>query len=195
MARIVVFGSGKGSNARRLIEYFKEQPAHQIVALVSDRPRRGFLDISYDYRINLEIIKGPELADKKWIAHIKLMYRPDLIVLAGFLQKIPPELIEAFPGKVVNLHPALLPKFGGKGMYGSHVHEAVIAAGETQSGITIHHVNEQYDEGTVIFQATCPVSPGDTPGTLAQKIHALEHHHLPEVILQLLEKKKKSNGI
>ena len=187
MAKIVILGSGKGSNARRIIEFFKDSNRVQVAALVSNKPRRGFLDISYDYRINLEIIKGAELADPKWIAHLKVMYRPDLIVLAGFLQLIPAEFLQAFEGKIINLHPALLPAYGGKGMYGSHVHQAVLAAGETESGITIHEVNENYDEGKIIFQAPCPVFPDDTVESLAERIHQLEHQHLPEQIDLLLK--------
>lgn len=186
MPKIVIFGSGKGSNARRLLEYFKGHPSIQVAALVSNKPRRGFLDISYDYRINLEIVKGHELNDPKWIAHLRLMYRPDLLVLAGYLQQIPPALIEAFPGKIINLHPALLPDFGGKGMYGHHVHEAVLAAGVSKSGITIHKVDEEYDRGEIIFQAECQVLPGDTVETLSTRIHALEHEHLPLVVEKLL---------
>ena len=186
MANVVIFGSGKGSNARRLIAFFEGNPQVKITALVSDKPRRGFLDISYDHRINLEIIKGPELADPKWINHLKLMYRPDLIVLAGYMRLIPAEFIQAFPDKIINLHPALLPDFGGKGMYGNHVHQAVIAAGKTETGISIHKVNERYDEGEILFQATCPVLPNDTAETLAARIHTLEHEHLPQVVERLL---------
>ncbi len=186
MANVVIFGSGKGSNARRLIAFFEGNPQVKITALVSDKPRRGFLDISYDHRINLEIIKGPELADPKWINHLKLMYRPDLVVLAGYMRLIPAEFIQAFPDKIINLHPALLPDFGGKGMYGNHVHQAVIAAGKTETGISIHKVNERYDEGEILFQATCPVLPNDTAETLAARIHTLEHEHLPQVVERLL---------
>lgn len=186
MANVIIFGSGKGSNARRLISYFEGNPQVKISALVSDKPRRGFLDISYDHRINLEIIKGPELSDVKWINHLKLMYRPDLIVLAGYMRLIPVEFIQAFPNKIINLHPALLPEFGGKGMYGHHVHEAVIAAGRTETGISIHQVNERYDEGEILFQAKCPVFPDDTVDTLSERIHQLEHEHLPLLVEKLL---------
>jgi len=182
MQKIVIFGSGKGSNARAIIDYFQHHTSVQVVALVSDKPRRGFLDISYDYRINLEIIKGEELSDPKWIAHLKLMYRPDVIVLAGFLKLIPTELIAAFPNRIINLHPSLLPKYGGKGMYGLHVHKAVIDAGESESGISIHIVNEHYDEGAILFQAHCEVNVGDTPENLAERIHKLEHLHLPQEV-------------
>jgi len=186
MASIVILGSGKGSNARRILDYFSGNKSIRVAALVSDKPRRGFLDISYDYRVNLEIIKGEELSDPKWLAHFKLMYRPDLIVLAGYLKLIPVEFIQAFEGKIINLHPALLPKFGGKGMYGGNVHKAVISTGETESGITVHYVNSEYDKGETIFQVVCPVLADDTPEALAGRIHELEHAHLPQVIENLL---------
>ena len=155
MPNLIIFGSGKGSNARHLIAYFKENTYVKITALVSNKPRRGFLDISYDHRINLEIIKGPELSDAKWINHLKLTYRPDLIVLAGYMQLIPIELIQAFPNKIINIHPSLLPDFGGKGMYGHHVHEAVLASHAKESGMSIHLVNEEYDQGEILFQKNC----------------------------------------
>ena len=187
MQKIVIFGSGAGSNARNIIEHFKDASGVEIVALVSDKPRRGFLEISYDYRINLEIIKGPELSDPKWIAHLKVMYKPDLVVLAGFLKLIPQAIIEAFNGKIINLHPSLLPKFGGKGLYGMHVHRAVSAAGETETGITVHWVNEHYDEGDIIFQAQCSIAPHENPEHIAHKVHELEHRYLPSVIEDLIK--------
>jgi phosphoribosylglycinamide formyltransferase-1 len=190
MHKVVILGSGKGTNARAIIEFFKSNSNVEVVALVSDRPRRGFLDISYDYRINLEIIKGEELADPKWIAHLKLMYRPDLIVLAGFLKLVPPSFIAAFPNRIINLHPSLLPNYGGKGMYGMRVHQAVIDAKEVQSGITIHLVNEHYDEGELIFQATCDVKQDDTPESLSHRIHLLEHKYLPSEIERFLNNSK-----
>jgi phosphoribosylglycinamide formyltransferase-1 len=186
MANLVIFGSGKGSNARRLIAYFKEKPNVKISALVSNKPRRGFLDISYDHRINLEIIKGPELSDAKWINHLKLTYRPDLIVLVGYMQLIPSEFIQAFPNKIINIHPSLLPQFGGKGMYGNHVHEAVLNSQMQESGISIHLVNEEYDQGKILFQKSCPVNHDDTIETLSSRIHELEYEFLPQVIEQFL---------
>ena len=189
MQKIIIFGSGAGSNARNLIEHFKEDSGAEIVALVSDKPRRGFLDISYDYRTNLEIIKGHELSDPKWIAHLKVMYRPDLLVLAGFLKLIPQTFIDAFQGRIINLHPSLLPKFGGKGMYGMHVHKAVSEAGETETGITVHWVNEHYDEGNIIFQAHCSIMPHEAPELIGQKVHELEHRLLPGVINDIINNK------
>jgi len=189
MQKLVIFGSGKGSNARRIIEYFKQSLDIEVVALVSNKPRRGFLDISYDFRINLEIIKGDEMSDPKWLARFKMTYRPDLIVLAGFLKKIPSTFIEAFPGKIINLHPSLLPKHGGKGMYGSFVHDAVIAAKEKYSGITIHQVNEMYDEGDILFQEKVPLDTHETSESLAEKIYELEYKHLPLFIERFLKEK------
>jgi phosphoribosylglycinamide formyltransferase-1 len=186
MPNLIIFGSGKGSNARRLIAYFKQNTQVKITALVSNKPRRGFLDISYDHRINLEIIKGPELSDAKWINHLKLTYRPDLIVLAGYMQRIPVELIQAFPNKIINIHPSLLPDFGGKGMYGHHVHEAVLASHAKESGISIHIVNEEYDQGKILFQKSCPVNNDDTIESLSLRIQELEYELLPQVIEQFL---------
>ena len=187
MANLVIFGSGKGSNARRLISYFKEKPSVKISALVSNKPRRGFLDISYDHRINLEIIKGPELSDAKWINHLKLTYRPDLIILTGYMQLIPSEFIQAFPNKIINIHPSLLPQFGGKGMYGSHVQKAVLNAHMQESGISIHLVNEEYDQGKILFQKSCPVHNDDSIETLSSRIHELEYEFLPLIIEQFLK--------
>lgn len=182
MTRIIIFGSGKGSNARNLLNYFKNNADIQIKALVSDKPRRGFLDISYDFRVNLEIIKGHELSESKWINHLKLSYRPDYILLLGFLQKIPAELIAAFPGKIINLHPSLLPSFGGEGMYGKKVHEAVIEAGVKQSGITLHIIDEEYDRGEILKQYICDVDSNDTVESLEQRIAELEHMNLPHFV-------------
>lgn len=189
MFRIAIIGSGKGSNARNLAEQFRDDPDVRVVALVSDKPRRGFLDISYDYRINLEIIKGHELSDAKWLNHFKMKYRPDLIVLAGFLKLIPAEMIRQFEGRIINLHPALLPEYGGKGMYGLHVHKAVIDAGDKESGITVHYVNEKYDEGPIICQVKCEVINGEKPEELAERIHSLEYDTLPLVIRELAVQK------
>ncbi|MEX1189064.1 MAG: formyltransferase family protein [Bacteroidia bacterium] len=182
MTKIIIFGSGKGSNARNLLNHFKDNQQVKIAALVSDKPRRGFLDISYDFRVNLEIIKGPELMEAKWINHLKLSYRPDYILLLGFLQKIPTELINAFPGKIINLHPSLLPSFGGEGMYGKKVHEAVISAGVKQSGITLHIIDEEYDRGEILKQYPCDITSEDTADSLEAKISDLEQRMLPSFV-------------
>jgi phosphoribosylglycinamide formyltransferase 1 len=185
MANFIIFGSGKGSNAKNLLNQFKEHPSVKITALVSDKPRRGFLDLSYEFKVNLEMIKGPELIDAKWINHLKLTYRPDYILLLGYLQKIPVEFLQAFPGKIINLHPALLPDFGGKGMYGARVHKAVIDAGVPKSGITLHIIDDEYDRGEILEQFTCEISKIDNATTLADKIHQLEQENLPVFIEKL----------
>ncbi|MEZ5172283.1 MAG: formyltransferase family protein [Bacteroidia bacterium] len=183
--RIVIFGSGKGSNASNLLNAFSNDPEVNIVSLVSDKPRRGFLDISYEHRVNLEIIKGPEMSDPKWINHLKLHYRPDYVLLLGFLQKVPVELIEAFAGRIINMHPALLPAFGGEGMYGKRVHEAVIAAGVKQSGITFHVIDSEYDRGEILKQYSIQINEGESAETLETRIHQLEQEKLPEFIHHL----------
>lgn len=186
MKNIAIFGSGKGSNAINIIQHFQNHPTIAVKALASDKPRRGFLDISYEYRINLEIIAGDELSDHAWIERFKENYAPDMIVLAGYIKLIPIPFIDAFRGMIINIHPALLPAYGGKGMYGMHVHDAVIRNQEKKSGITIHFVNEKYDDGEIIFQAECAIEPEDTPQTLANKIHQLEYEHFPSTIEKLL---------
>jgi len=182
MKRIAIFASGAGSNAKQIIEYFTNHAVVQVALVVCNKPGAGVLNIADQYKVPTLLIekeqffRGDAYVEKLKEANI------DFIVLAGFLWKIPPALIQAYPNKIINIHPALLPKYGGKGMYGQFVHEAVLAAQESESGITIHLVDELYDHGQMIFHASCPVLPDDTPATLAQRIHALEHKHYPEVI-------------
>jgi len=179
---IAIFASGAGSNALRLMEHFASHPQIKIALLVSNKHGAGALHHASNHGISTLIIekerffRGDTYLPELESAGI------DFIVLAGFLWKIPPALIKAYPQQIVNLHPALLPKYGGKGMYGKHVHEAVIASGDEETGITIHFVDEQYDHGATIFQAMCPVATGETPDSLAAKIHQLEHKHLPQVV-------------
>lgn len=182
MLPIAIFASGKGSNAEKIISYFRHHPQIRVSLIVSNKSDAGVVDIA-----NRE--KVPVLILKKERFHRGDAYVPELIaagiqflVLAGFLWKIPAVLIRAYPEKIINIHPALLPKYGGKGMYGHHVHEAVIANQETESGITIHVVDELYDHGRILFQQRCPVQPEDTPATLAVKITELEHRYFPEQI-------------
>lgn len=198
MKKIAIFASGAGSNAKKIIEYLTPYPSPfgegkklvtliQVALIVCNKPGAGVFDIAVQNGIPTLLIekekffRGNAYVDELKEAGI------DFIVLAGFLWKIPPALIQAFPRKIVNIHPALLPKYGGKGMYGLHVHRAVIDNKEKESGITIHFVDELYDHGDIIFQATCPVEENDTPETLAQRIHALEHEHYPGVIATLLK--------
>ncbi len=185
MTTFIIFGSGKGSNAQNLLTRFKDHPKVKIAALVSDKPRRGFLDLSYQFRINLEMIKGPELSETKWINHLKITYRPDYILLLGYLQKIPSEFLQAFPRRIINLHPALLPAFGGEGMYGSKVHRTVIDSGVKQSGITLHLIDEEYDRGEILEQFVCNILPNDDVDSLSERIHSLEHERIPGFVEQL----------
>ena len=165
---------------RKLSEKYK-------VALVfSNRPKAGVLERAKRLGVPFEVLEKKDLTGPALMALMK-RYEIDFIVLAGFLCMVPDELTKAYPKRIVNIHPALLPKFGGKGMYGAHVHEAVVAAGEKETGITIHYINERYDEGEIIFQKSCPVSPEDTPEIVATKVHALEYACYPVVIEQLLE--------
>ncbi|MEP6673560.1 MAG: phosphoribosylglycinamide formyltransferase [Ferruginibacter sp.] len=183
--RIAIFASGAGSNAKQIIEYF-EGTNVTIAVIVCNKPEAGVLNIAAANHIPALLIKQERFfKDDAYVAELQ-SYSIDLIILAGFLWKVPPALIKAFSGKIINIHPALLPKYGGKGMYGHRVHEAVITAGEKESGISIHFVDDLYDHGAVIFQASCPVSETDTAASLAQKIHVLEYRHYPEVIGKLL---------
>lgn len=186
MIRIAIFASGAGSNAKKIIEHFQHHLQVQVALIVCNKPEAGVLKIAAEYGIETLLIEKELFF--RGDAYVPLLneYKIDWIILAGFLWKVPAALIKAYPQHIINIHPALLPKYGGKGMYGSHVHEAVIAAKEDESGITIHYVDEQYDHGDTIFQATCTVQADDTPETLAQRIHALEHTHYPKVIEQLL---------
>lgn len=185
--RIAILASGSGSNAQRLVEHFQGHEAAAVVLIGCDQPNAGVLQRAWDLGIPSYLFNGAQLKEGT-VLHELQGLRVDLIVLAGFLRLIPAAMVQAFPGRIVNIHPALLPKYGGKGMYGQRVHEAVIAAGERESGITIHLVNEHYDEGVHLFQVRCPVLPEDTPKTLAQRIHTLEHTHFPRMVEELIGK-------
>jgi phosphoribosylglycinamide formyltransferase-1 len=191
MQQIAIFASGAGSNARQIIRHFRNHPTVRISLIVCNKPGAGVLQIAEDERIpTLMLEKDQFFRGDGYVGSLKEA-GIDFIILAGFLWKIPNTLIKAYPGKIVNIHPALLPKYGGKGMYGAHVHEAVIAAGEKESGITIHYVDEYYDHGQPIFQSTVTIDPIDTPETLAAKIHQLEHKYYPVVIEEILNKPNK----
>lgn len=187
MKKLAVFASGTGSNAKKIIEHFSDSTKGATVALVvCNKANAGVLQIAADEQIpSLLIEKERFFRGDGYVPELK-ENGIEFIVLAGFLWKIPTTLIDAYPRRIVNIHPALLPKYGGKGMYGSFVHEAVVSAKELESGITIHYVDEHYDHGDVIFQATCPVEPNDDSFTLSQKIHVLEHKYYPQVIEQVL---------
>jgi phosphoribosylglycinamide formyltransferase-1 len=191
MTNLAIFASGAGSNAEKIIEYFKGNDRVQVALIVCNKPTAGVLKIAENHGISSILIEKEGFFSQNSCVSALKAHQIDFIVLAGFLWKIPDALVNAYRGKIVNIHPALLPKYGGKGMYGMQVHEAVIQAGETESGITIHHVDEHYDEGDIIFQAKCPIEPGDTPEILAQKVHALEHRHFPKVIAELVSSEPK----
>jgi folate-dependent phosphoribosylglycinamide formyltransferase PurN len=188
---VAIFASGAGSNARKIIEYFEGGGAGsnariKFSLIVCNVTGAGVLEIAKEKGIPTLLINKEEFARTGYVESLR---NADIhfIVLAGFLWKVPAVLVNAYPRSIINIHPALLPKYGGRGMYGARVHEAVIDAGEKESGITIHWVNEQYDEGAIIFQATCLVESGDTPAMLANKIHALEHAHFAPTIEKLLK--------
>lgn len=185
--KIAIFASGAGSNAAKIIAHLKNHSSIEVALIVCNKAGAGVLDIASDNGIPVLLIEKERFfRGDSYLPELE-SYGIDFIVLAGFLWKIPAALINAYSNRMINIHPALLPNYGGKGMYGMKVHEAVIAAGEKQSGITIHYVNEHFDEGEAIFQAICLIEAGETPESLAQKIHALEHRHFPEQIAKLLE--------
>lgn len=177
MTKIAIFASGTGSNAQKIIE---QVPG--VALIISNKPDAGVLAIAERNGIPTMVLdKERFLRGDGYVPELNKM-GIGLIVLAGFLWKVPVTLIKAFPRRIINIHPALLPKYGGKGMYGHFVHEAVIAAGEKESGISIHYVDELYDHGQVILQAICAIEPGDTPESLAKKVQALEHRHFPAAV-------------
>ena len=185
--RIAILASGAGSNAQRIIEYFKECGRADVVLVGCNNPNALVLKKVADLGVSSFVFNKSALKSLSVVLDKLLAEKVDLIVLAGFLLKVPESLVHAFPNRIINLHPALLPKFGGEGMYGKHVHKAVIEAQEKESGITIHYVNEYYDDGAIIFQAKCIVNENDDAETLAQKIHALEHEHFAKTIDQIIQ--------
>ncbi len=194
---IALFASGAGSNAEKIIAHQhlagnRANNIYKVGLVVCNKPGAGVLQIAAKNNIDTLLIEKERFFNGDGYLEILKEQGIQFIVLAGFLWKIPISLIQAYPGKIINIHPALLPKYGGKGMYGSKVHEAIIAAGDKESGISIHYVDEIYDHGSVIFQASCNITAADTPATLAQKIHLLEHRYYPEVIEDLLLKMQNS---
>lgn len=188
MKNIAVFASGSGSNAENIARYFTNSDKVRLALVLSNNRHAGVHERMKKLGIPSETFTREEFANADPIIDKLKAHQIDLIVLAGYMNKITEPLLRAYPGRIINIHPALLPKYGGKGMYGMHVHEAVVAAGEKESGITIHFVNEHYDEGAPIFQASCPVLPDDTPEQVAEKVHALEYAHFPRVIGEVLDK-------
>jgi phosphoribosylglycinamide formyltransferase-1 len=185
---LVLFASGAGSNAQQIINYFRSSPVAKVVLIVCNKSGAGVISIAEKENIPVLMIEKERFFKGDGYLPEFQKLNTNLIVLAGFLWKIPQILIDHYPRRIINIHPALLPKYGGKGMYGQYVHEAIINAGEVESGITIHYVDEHYDNGDIIFQTACPVLEEDSPETLAQRIHKLEHLHYPIVIEELLQK-------
>ncbi len=183
---IAIFASGTGSNAVNICRYFLNKPAVTVKILVCNKPKAPVIENIKPFDVNLLLIDQTDFKKPKKLIDYLQNQQIDLLVLAGFLWLIPKTLIEAYPNKIINLHPALLPKYGGKGMYGNTVHQTVLKNQEQESGITIHYVNEQYDEGAIIFQAKTLVDKNETVDSLSQKIHQLEYEHFPKIIEELL---------
>ena len=186
MKRIIIFASGSGTNAENIIKYFQGQENAEVTHVFSNNLRAKVLKRAHALKVKALHFDKESFYDTNEVLNVLKDAKPDMIVLAGFLWIFPKKIIEIFPNKVINVHPALLPKYGGKGMYGNHVHEAVVRNKEKESGITIHYVNEHYDEGAIIFQAKTPISEKDSPEDVAQAIHQLEYKHFPLVIEGLL---------
>lgn len=183
---LAIFASGTGSNASRIIDHFKEHPSIVVSLVVASKADAGVLNIAKAHNIPTLVLNRSSFRDTEDLLGELAQHSIDFLVLAGFLWLVPFYLVQAFENRIVNIHPALLPKFGGKGMYGINVHRAVLEAGEKESGPTIHLVNEQYDEGVILMQATCPVEENDTPEELAKRVLALEHAHFAPAIEQYL---------
>jgi phosphoribosylglycinamide formyltransferase-1 len=184
MKNIALFASGSGSNVENIIRYFQDDVDLHFPLIISNKQDAYVHERAKKLQVPSFFYKKDCFENGEVLAFLG-ENKIDFIVLAGFLLKIPDNIIRAYPNKILNIHPALLPKFGGKGMYGSHVHEAVVAHKETESGITIHYVNENYDDGQIIFQATCEVLPADTPEDVAVKVHALEYRYFPNIIKKI----------
>ncbi|REH56090.1 formyltetrahydrofolate-dependent phosphoribosylglycinamide formyltransferase [Tenacibaculum gallaicum] len=185
MKRIVIFASGSGSNAENIIKYFNSTKTAIVTHVLSNNQRAKVFDRCERLNIDASLFDKESFTKDDTVLNF-LQAEADIIVLAGFLWRIPSKIVEAFPNKIINIHPALLPKYGGKGMYGMNVHNAVKENNETETGITIHYVNENYDEGAIISQVKTSISSEDTPETIAQKVHELEYEHFPKVIEEII---------
>jgi phosphoribosylglycinamide formyltransferase 1 len=186
MNKIAIFASGSGTNAENLINFFKENKKNEISYIFSNNKNAYVIQRAINHDIKYHIFSRTEFYNTTKILQILKENDINFIVLAGFLWLIPDYLIQTFPKRIVNIHPALLPKYGGKGMYGMNVHKAVIENNEKETGITIHYVNSEYDKGDIIFQAKCPVNKDDTPESIAKKVHELEYEHFPEIVENII---------
>lgn len=187
MKKLAILASGRGSNAQKILSFFEDKEDREVVLIVTNNPKARVLDLAKENDIPSLVLNKFEFYNEKKLAEQLSKMKVDLIVLAGFLWLVPEYLIQAFPQKIINIHPALLPAYGGKGMYGMHVHRAVFDNKEKESGITIHYVNEAYDEGAIIRQEKCAIDEEDTPEMIAQKVLKLEHYYLPIVVDELLK--------
>lgn len=186
MNNIAILASGSGTNAEAIIKHFSSSSSIRVACIISNKPNAGVLDRAQRLGIPAYVYSNTEMREGIKPLTTLSNHAVDVVILAGYLNLISEPWLEAYHDRIINIHPALLPRYGGKGMYGHHVHEAVIAQRETQSGITIHLINERYDEGRYLLQATCPVLAGDTPDSLAERIHTLEHRFYPSVIEQFI---------
>lgn len=184
--RIAIFASGSGTNAEAIMQHFSNHATVEVALILSNKSDAFVLERAKKHHVPTKVFNRTAFKDTNEIVDLLQSENISLVVLAGFLWLIPKQMVKAFPNQIINIHPALLPKYGGKGMYGMQVHKAVKAEGDTETGITIHYVNEAYDEGQIIRQAKCQVSPEDSPEDIAQKIHLLEHEHFPKVVEQLI---------
>lgn len=180
--KIAIFGSGSGTNAENIIQYFRCNSSIEVALVISNRSDAYILERAKQHNLPAILFSKADFQREEIVLSTLRLYQIDFLVLAGFLLQIPAWLIRLYPNKIINIHPALLPKFGGKGMYGDRVHQSVVEAGEKESGITIHYVDEHYDSGATIFQATCPVLPSDSFHEVAAKVHELEYAHFPRII-------------
>ncbi len=189
MTQIALFASGSGTNAENIANYFANSPEIKVSLIISNNPQAFVHQRAKALNIPSYTLPKEAFKDGRDIVKLLSEYNIDFIVLAGFLLKIPESLLEEFPKRIINIHPALLPKYGGKGMFGDNVHKKVIEMGDSQSGITIHYVNDKYDDGEIIFQASCIISPNDSFEDVAKKVHTLEYTHLPRVIEEVILEK------
>ncbi|WP_306351888.1 phosphoribosylglycinamide formyltransferase [Flavobacterium sp. '19STA2R22 D10 B1'] len=186
MKSVIIFASGAGSNAENIILECNKSEVARVTAVFSNNPNAGVIEKAKKYKVPVLVVSKEAISEETILSQLAF-FQPDLIVLAGFLLKFPKHIIDAYPNKVINIHPALLPNYGGKGMYGMNVHRAVVENKEKETGITIHYVNEHYDEGNIIFQEKVTLQENDTPETVAGKIHDLEQKFFPEVIMKLIQ--------
>ncbi|MBK9730619.1 MAG: phosphoribosylglycinamide formyltransferase [Chitinophagaceae bacterium] len=186
MKRITIFASGTGTNAKAILQHFRHNPGVKVEGIICNKPNAKVIDVAQEFQVPYYLISKTDLYESDHVLNLLISSASDLVVLAGFLWLIPENILQEFPKRIINIHPALLPAHGGPGMYGSKVHEAVLQANEKETGITIHYLNEKYDEGEIILQQHVAVDADDTAETIATKVHALEHEWYPKVIEKVL---------